>query len=128
MGFHHELGPGRNFGGRHHRSCGNRRASRLRAARHGDDLRRLRATSAGARRRGGGWALVSQQLGTSVGTLALLWSRSTWSPRLRFSLPHARRLLGFSSHVFVGNLGTFLGSRADALLIGLFFGPVAVGL
>ncbi len=53
---------------------------------------------------------------------------STWRPRFRFSSAHARDLLGFSSGVFLSNLGGLLNRRADALLMGIFFGPVAVGL
>jgi PST family polysaccharide transporter len=53
---------------------------------------------------------------------------STWRPRFRFSRSHARDLVGFSSGVFLANLGGFVNRRADALLMGIFFGPTAVGL
>lgn len=76
----------------------------------------------------GVWALVAQQLGFAGTQLVLLWSMSTWRPGLRFSRSHARELVGFSSGVFLANLGGFLNRRADALLMGIFFGPVAVGL
>ena len=76
----------------------------------------------------GVWALVAQQLVSAVMSLGLLWSFAGWSPRLRFSPRHARQLLGFSIHVFFGNLGVFVNTRADALLMGLYFGPNAVGL
>ena len=46
----------------------------------------------------------------------------------RFSRRHARDLLGFSSHVLLANLGGFVNRRADALLVGVFFGPVVVGV
>jgi len=81
-----------------------------------------------ALRGAGVWALVAQQLGFAVTQLVLLWGMSTWRPRFRFSGGHARDLLGFSSGVFLSNLGGFLNRRADALLMGIFFGPVAVGL
>lgn len=76
----------------------------------------------------GVWALVAQQLVTSAVSLVLLWAIGKWVPRLRFSPRHARQLLSFSSQVFVANLGGFVNRRVDALLLGLFFGPVAVGL
>jgi O-antigen/teichoic acid export membrane protein len=76
----------------------------------------------------GVWALVAQQLVTAGVSLVLLWTISAWVPRLRFSPRHARQLLSFSSQVFLANLGGFLNRRVDALLLGLFFGPVAVGL
>jgi O-antigen/teichoic acid export membrane protein len=79
--------------------------------------------------RGAGvWALVAQQLGFAVTQLVLLWGMSTWRPRFRFSRSHARDLVGFSSGVFLSNLGGFINRRADALLMGIFFGPVSVGL
>lgn len=81
-----------------------------------------------ALRGAGVWALVAQQLGFAGTQLTLLWAMSTWRPRLRFSRAHARDLVGFSSGVFLSNLGGFLNRRADALLMGIFFGPVAVGL
>ena len=76
----------------------------------------------------GVWALVAQQLISAVVSLGLLWSFGGWTPRLRFSPPHARQLFGFSIHIFFGNLGVFVNTRVDALLMGLYFGPHAVGL
>jgi O-antigen/teichoic acid export membrane protein len=76
----------------------------------------------------GVWALVAQQLSSEVTALVLMWVVSDWRPRLRFSTSHARSLLGFSTNVFVANMAGFLNRRADALLMGLFFGPVVVGI
>jgi PST family polysaccharide transporter len=76
----------------------------------------------------GVWALVAQQLVGDVVLCALLWAMSGWRPRLRFSRRHARDLLGFSFGVFAANVAGFVNRRADALLLGLFFGPAAVGL
>ena len=81
-----------------------------------------------ALRGAGVWALVAQQLGFAGTQLVLLWAMSTWKPHFRFSRSHARELVGFSSGVFLSNLGGFLNRRADALLMGIFFGPTAVGL
>lgn len=76
----------------------------------------------------GVWALVTQQLVMAFVALCLLWAVGHWRPRLRFSRKHARELLGFSTQVFTGNLAVFISRWGDALLIGLFFGPLAVGL
>jgi PST family polysaccharide transporter len=76
----------------------------------------------------GVWSLVVQELVTSTCEVVLLWSVGTWRPRFRFSTRNLREVLGFSMHVFVAQLGTFVQRRSDALIIGLFFGPVAVGL
>jgi O-antigen/teichoic acid export membrane protein len=76
----------------------------------------------------GVWALVGQQLVMDATALVLIWILSPWRPGLRFSRRHARDLVGFSAHVFVANLGGFVNRRADALLLGVFFGPVVVGI
>jgi O-antigen/teichoic acid export membrane protein len=76
----------------------------------------------------GVWAFVAQQLVMDGVAVAVMIATLRWRPRLRFSWTHARELLGFSSSVFVANLGGFVNRRADTLLMGLFFGPLAVGL
>lgn len=76
----------------------------------------------------GVWALVGKQLSTDFIGLVTIWKLTGWRPRLRFSVRSLRQLLGFSSATFVGNLGLFVNGQADALLLGLFLGPVPVGL
>lgn len=76
----------------------------------------------------GVWALVAQSLTGAGVSLLTLWTVSRWRPRFRFSWRHARQLLSFSTQVFTGNLAVFANRRVDALMIGLFFGPAAVGL
>src|SRR5262249_11455296 len=74
------------------------------------------------------WSLVAQRLIAAGVALVLLWMVGGWVPRFRFSRPHARSLLGFSVQTFAGNVAVFVNRLVDALLIGLFFGPAAVGL
>jgi PST family polysaccharide transporter len=76
----------------------------------------------------GVWALVAQQLVLETTLLVMVWILSSWRPHLRFSRPHARELTAFSMNVFAANLAGFVNRRADALLMGIFWGPVAVGL
>jgi O-antigen/teichoic acid export membrane protein len=76
----------------------------------------------------GVWSLVGKQLATDFVGLLALWRLGSWRPRLNFSLRSVKELTGFSSGAFVGNLGLFVNAQSDALLIGLFFGPVPVGL
>ena len=76
----------------------------------------------------GVWALVAQQLAMDLTALVLIWILSPWRPSLRFSRRHARDLVGFSANVFVANLGGFVNRRSDALLVGVFFGPVVAGI
>ncbi len=77
---------------------------------------------------GGVWALVVQQLSMDATALVLFWIVSSWRPAFRFSRRHARDLIGFSAHVLVANLAGFVNRRADALLVGVFFGPVVAGI
>lgn len=76
----------------------------------------------------GVWALVAQQVATALVAVVVLWAVSGWRPGTELSTGAARDLLGFSTGSFLGSLGVYFNTRADALLIGLLFGPVVVGL
>jgi teichuronic acid exporter len=74
------------------------------------------------------WALVGQQIARDSTALMLLWKLSPWRPRFEFSWKHLKELMGFSVPNFASQLGIFAGAQADSLVLGLVFGPVAVGL
>lgn len=74
------------------------------------------------------WALVGQQIARDISALILLWKLSHWRPRFEFSFRHLRELLGFSMPNFLAKIGIFADGQAGSILLGLFFGPVAVGL
>jgi O-antigen/teichoic acid export membrane protein len=76
----------------------------------------------------GVWALVAQQVVLEATLVVMVWALSSWKPRFRFSVAHARELVGFSVNVFAANLAGFVNRRVDALVMGIFFGPAAVGL
>lgn len=76
----------------------------------------------------GVWALVAQQLVMSVTTVVVLWSVTSWHPRLRFNTEAARDLWSYAVRSSVSSLGLFLGGRVDVILAGALFGPVLVGL
>lgn len=76
----------------------------------------------------GVWALVAQQIASATIGLVLLWIRSDWKPTRSFSAASFKDLLAFSGLSFVATLAVFLGTRSDALIIGLLFGPTATGL
>lgn len=75
----------------------------------------------------GVWALVARQLTTSVIMAIILWSTSSWRPRLRFSLPHLKELWGYSVNVFARNLVGFAYLEADKFLIGSLIGASQLG-
>jgi teichuronic acid exporter len=74
------------------------------------------------------WALVGQQIVRDSTALVLLWKLSPWRPRFAFSWRHLKELMGFSIPNFTAQMGIFASNQADALVLGLMFGPVAVGL
>lgn len=76
----------------------------------------------------GVWALVGMQLVRDFSALLLLWRLGHWRPTFAFSWTHLQELLRFSVHLFVSGLGTFADQQAGAILLGVLFGPVAVGL
>jgi O-antigen/teichoic acid export membrane protein len=76
----------------------------------------------------GVWSLVGQKLVEAALYLLLLWKMSPWRPRWMFSLRHLKELLGFSASTFMAKVGVLANRDSAALLIGLFFGPVPVGL
>ena len=76
----------------------------------------------------GAYALVGEDIVGAILRLALLWGLSTWRPTWTFSWPHLKELWGFSVYVLLGQIGTFVQRRSDAILIGVFFGPAAVGI
>ena len=76
----------------------------------------------------GVWSLVGLQLTRDVTALAMLWKMSHWRPRARFSFAALKDLGRFASSNFVGQLGTFADRESGGILLGTFFGPVAVGL
>ncbi len=76
----------------------------------------------------GVWALVGQQVTQALIEVVVLWTVSDWRPGWHLDRERARDLLGFSGLSSVAGVGVFLQDKVDALLIGLLFGPAAVGL
>lgn len=76
----------------------------------------------------GVWAIVGQQLSRDVSALVLLWKLSPWRPRAEFSWKHFTDLMGFSVPNFIAQLGIFVDVQAASIVLGLLFGPLAVGL
>src|SRR5258708_443934 len=74
------------------------------------------------------WALVGQQIVRDLSALVLLWRFSHWRPRVQFSLKHLKKLMNFSVPNFYAQTAIFADMQAGSVLLGLLFGPVAVGL
>jgi PST family polysaccharide transporter len=76
----------------------------------------------------GVWALIFQQIARDLASLLLLWHLVDWRPRLKFSFTHLHDLIHFSLSNFTAQLAVFIDTQGAAILMGTFFGPVAVGL
>jgi len=74
------------------------------------------------------WSLVGQQLAKDAITAILLWRFSHWRPRFSFSWRHLKELTSFSFLNFVGQMAILADMQASSVILGLFFGPVALGL
>jgi O-antigen/teichoic acid export membrane protein len=70
---------------------------------------------------------VAQQLSGAILGVLVIWRAADWMPRLQYALAAQRDILGFGANVLGGNLVTFLYKRADAWLIGYFFGAEPLG-
>lgn len=76
----------------------------------------------------GVWSLVVQILATSAAGAALLWLRTNYRPKPRFSRARFHDLFGFGVRVLGTNFFNYLGRNSDDLLIGSVLGPVSLGL
>ncbi len=75
----------------------------------------------------GYWALFSQPL-TQQGTLSLMfWLNCQWRPGLPRRGTGVRSMLAFGGNLTGSNLVLYLVSQLDNILIGKFFGDVALG-
>jgi O-antigen/teichoic acid export membrane protein len=76
----------------------------------------------------GVWSLVGQQISRDLIAMGLLWKLSPWRPHFEFSWKHLKELLGFSVSNFTAQLALFAEGQSAGVFLGLFFGPLAVGL
>ncbi|MFI5845072.1 lipopolysaccharide biosynthesis protein [Catenuloplanes sp. NPDC051500] len=76
----------------------------------------------------GVWAYAIQQLTMSALTVAVVWTVTDWRPRRGGIGPALRDLRRFSLHSLSEVTAFFVSSRIDALVMGAFFGPAAIGL
>nr|MDT0658340.1 lipopolysaccharide biosynthesis protein [Micromonospora sp. DSM 115978] len=76
----------------------------------------------------GVWALVAQQLVNATVSLVVLFLVCPWRPARTLRLRAIRDLWAFSAHSANAGLGVLLSARADIILAGIFFGPVATGI
>lgn len=76
---------------------------------------------------GGAWAIVVQQLMVAAVGTALLWTFSSWRPRLTFSRVSLRALGGYGGKLFGTTILFYANRNVDNMLIGRFLGAPALG-
>ncbi len=86
------------------------------------------AAAAVAAAGGGVWSLVVQPLVASALDSALLLLVGRWRPRLLWSGPALRELLGFGAGLTGFNIVNYWARSADKMLIGRFLGSAELGL
>lgn len=75
----------------------------------------------------GVYSLVIQILTTAFFSTILLWTTSSWRPRLQFSFNEMKKLFGFSVFAFFERIINNIFLRLDVLLLAKIFNPIAVG-
>ncbi len=73
------------------------------------------------------WALVVQRFMTSLVFIIIATPRTRFIPGLNFDVNAARAWVSSTSRIFAGQSVANLGPRVVDLLMGIFYGPVAVG-
>jgi PST family polysaccharide transporter len=76
----------------------------------------------------GVWSLVCQRISADLISLVLVWKMSSWRPSFKFSWQHVSELMGFSVGNFLAQLALFFDQQAGSIVLGVMFGPAAVGL
>jgi O-antigen/teichoic acid export membrane protein len=76
----------------------------------------------------GVWSLAGHQITEKAVGALVLWWRSEWRPRWSLSWPHALQLLPYSANMIGSQALVFVQHQFDRFFIGLFLGPVALGI
>lgn len=76
----------------------------------------------------GVWSLVAQQLVQAATGTLILWAGCHWRPGLAFRFGQAAELYRFGRHIIGSGLLNFVNRKSDDLIIGIFLGPVALGM
>lgn len=76
----------------------------------------------------GVWSLVLQTLALAGTRTVLVWLATGWRPGRSVALSRLRPIFRVSRNILGVNFLQFLNQRTDDFLIGLFLGPVALGL
>ena len=73
------------------------------------------------------WALVAQQIISSVIISIMLWRMNKWTPSFYFSIESFKQLFSFGGYILASNLINTFCNNIQGLLIGKFFNPSTMG-
>ena len=76
----------------------------------------------------GVWSLVVMQIVRAAIEAAVLLVCGEWRPRLRYSYSHCRELFRFAGPLIIQSLWTFVNDEIPKVVLGMFIGPIAVGI
>lgn len=76
----------------------------------------------------GYWALVAMALANAFTNMIAVWLAIRWMPGPPRRAAGTRHLLRFGGDILISDLAAFFSRKVDSLLIGWFWGPVALGL
>lgn len=74
------------------------------------------------------WSLVIRLLVVSFTTTILLWSVSSWRPKIEFSILSFKELFSFGSFVLLSSIITTLSNNIQTLIIGKLFNTNTLGM
>lgn len=75
----------------------------------------------------GVYSLVLQQIFTVLTSTILLWFSTGWKPKLEFSWPEVKGLLGYSSYIFLDSIIRQVFNRIDTIFVGKYFSSATLG-
>lgn len=76
----------------------------------------------------GMWSLVWMQVAKAIVETTVILLGSSWRPRMAYSYARCRELFGFAGPIVLQTLWTFVNDEIPKVVLGLFFGPAAVGI
>lgn len=76
----------------------------------------------------GVWALMTQNVVSSIISLTLVWWKSPWKPAFMFSMQAFREMFGFGSKLTAAGMLHTLYTELRTFIIGKFYSPAQLGL
>lgn len=76
----------------------------------------------------GVWSLIAQQLSRAFITTCMFWVKSSWYPKIEFSISSFKKLFSFGWKILVSSLIGTIGTEINSAVIGKVYTKEALGL